>query len=98
MYEEHIRRVAYHANLHWPEVWLWYSGVWKHQAGTLKDVVGELDECVLVMEHDTPLTGEIPWDILVEHLYTETAHLIRLHYDKTIHLPRVSDERQAPGT
>lgn len=84
-YEEHIRRVAWWANQYWPEVWLHYSGKWKHQAGTLKDVLAEFDQTVLVMEHDTPLVGEIPWDSLVATLYTGEVDLIRLHYDVAIH-------------
>lgn len=85
-YEELIRRVAYHANLYWPEVWLHYSGTWKHQAGTLKDVMAEIDSgAVLVLEHDTPLTGTIPFDDLVVQLYVGAFNHIRLHYDDSIH-------------
>ncbi|MEE9178751.1 MAG: hypothetical protein V3U46_10025, partial [Acidimicrobiia bacterium] len=62
-YEEHIRQVCYHANLYWPEVQVHYSGTWKHQAGTIRDVLPLVypeHSTVLMMEHDTPLTGEIP--------------------------------------
>lgn len=85
IYEEHIRRVAWWANQYWPEVWLHYSGIWKHQAGTLKDVIDEFDQALLVVEADTPLTGHIPWDQLVAALYVKDFNLIRFHYDASIH-------------
>lgn len=85
-YEEHIRRVAWHANQYWPEVWIWYSGVWKHQAGTVIDVLNHVDSGALLMvEADTPLVGEIPWDELVALVYMGEFNSIRLHYDETIH-------------
>ena len=86
-YEEHIRRVCYHANLYWPETQVYYSGVWKHQAGTIKDVlplVYPKDATVLMMEHDTPLTGEIPFDRCAEMLYEETFNSIRFHHESVI--------------
>lgn len=85
-YEEHIRRVAWWANQYWPEVWIHYSGVWKHQAGTIKDVLPHINTgALLMLEADTPLTGEIPWNDLVSLLYVEAFNSIRLHYDASIH-------------
>lgn len=85
-YTEHIRRVAWHANQNWPETWLWYTGEWLHQAGTVKAVLPHLREAVLLMvEADTPLTGDIPWRKLATTLYTEDADIIRLHYDDSVH-------------
>lgn len=85
-YEEHIRRFCWWANLYWPEVWVWYTGRWKHQAGTLQDVLPHIRTgAMLVLEADTPLMGEIPFGRLVELVYEENFHHIRLHYDETIH-------------
>jgi hypothetical protein len=84
-YLEHIRRVAYHANLFWPETWIWHSGVWKHQAGTIRDVLAHVDTgVVLMLEHDTPLVGEIPWHRLVEMLYERKFNSIRFHHETAI--------------
>jgi len=86
-YEEHIRRVCYHANLYWPETEIHYSGVWKHQAGTIRDVLPLVYpdySTVLMMEHDTPLTGEIPFHRLTELLYEETFNSIRFHHEAAI--------------
>lgn len=84
-YTEHIRRVAWHANQYWPEVWL-HWGTWKHQAGTVKDVLPKIREGALLMvEADTPLTGEIPFRDLVTWVYEEKFNHIRLHYDTAIH-------------
>lgn len=86
VYEEHIRRVAYHANHNWPEVWLYYTGRWKHQAGTLREVIPLLRPgALLMLEADTPLVGEIPWADLVSAIYTDDFDVIRLHYDTKIH-------------
>jgi hypothetical protein len=85
-YDEHIRRVSYHANLYWPEVWIHYTGRWKHQAGTIKDVLPEVRTGALLMvEADTPITGDIDWDRLVTLIYLGEFNLIRLHYDDSIH-------------
>jgi hypothetical protein len=86
-YEEHIRRVCYHANLYWPETEIHYSGVWKHQAGTIKDVLPLVypeDATVLMMEHDTPLMGELPFHRLTELLYEKTFNSIRFHHEAAI--------------
>lgn len=86
-YEEHIRRVCYHANLYWPETQIYYSGVWKHQAGTIKDVLPLVyteEATVLMMEHDTPLTGQIPFARCAELLYEGTFNSIRFHHESSI--------------
>lgn len=86
IYEEHIRRVAWYANQYWPEVWIHYTGKWKHQAGTLKDVLPQINTgALLVLEADTPITGDLPWNRLVELVYNEDFNHIRLHYDDSIH-------------
>lgn len=85
-YREHIRRVAWHANQYWPEVWLWWTDSFKHQAGTVKDVLPHLRTGALLMvEADTPLTGEIPFRDLVTWVYEGKYDHIRLHYDTSIH-------------
>ena len=87
VYEEHIRRVAYYANLHWPEVWVWYTAEWKHQAATVRDILPHLYPeyaAVLMMEHDTPLTGEIPFPRLTEILYEGKFDSIRFHHESQI--------------
>ena len=86
-YQEHIRRVCYHANLYWPETQVYYSGAWKHQAGTIRDVLPLVypeDATVLMMEHDTPLTGEIPFERCVELLYEGRFNSIRFHHESVI--------------
>ncbi len=86
VYEEHIRRVAWHANQYWPEVWIHYTGNWRHQAGTIKDVMAEIREGGLLMvEADTPLVGDIPFRQLCEAVYSEEYNAIRFHYDDSIH-------------
>jgi hypothetical protein len=85
-YEEHIRRVSWWANQYWPETWIHYTGKWKHQAGTLKDVLPHIQSgALLVLEADTPIMGDIPFGRLVELVYEETFNHIRLHYDDKIH-------------
>lgn len=87
MYEELIRRVSWWANQHWPEVMVWYTGHWKHQAGTIREVLPHVRTgCLLMVEADTPLNSlEIPWGRLVELIYLEQFNSIRLHYDTSIH-------------
>lgn len=85
-YLEQIWRVSWWANQYWPETRIWYTGAWKHQAGTVRDVLATLgDRALLMVEHDTPLKGDIPWDDLVTSIYKGEFDSIRLHYDASIH-------------
>lgn len=86
-YVEHIRRVCYHANHHWDEVTVFYDGVFRHQAATVREVLGMVypDYATLLMlEHDTPLTGEIPFPRLTELLYEGEFNSIRFHHESSI--------------
>lgn len=81
-YEQLIRRVAWE----YPNLRLHYTGVWKHQAGTLKEVLPKIrTQTVLVCEQDTPLIGEVPVGRLVAAISKEEFNHIRLHYDASIH-------------
>lgn len=57
-----------------------------HQARMTKAVLEKIrTPLVLFVEHDTPLTGQIPWDSLFDTVQSNEANMIRLHYDSYIH-------------
>lgn len=58
---------------------------WRHQALTVAAALEHVDTpLVLVMEHDTPLVGDIDWDGLGKALLSSQAHVIRLHHEAGI--------------
>lgn len=58
---------------------------WRHQALTLAGALDHVDTpLVLVMEHDTPLVGNIDWDGLGKAILSGQANLIRLHHEAQI--------------
>lgn len=61
------------------------AGEWRHQALTaawaLEQVTTPL---VLMMEHDTPLVGDVDWDGLGKAILAGQANVIRLHHETTV--------------
>lgn len=59
---------------------------WQHQAVTVAHALQEVrTPLVLLLEHDTPLIGDIDWDGLGKAVLSSQAHVIRLHHDHQVH-------------
>jgi hypothetical protein len=55
-----------------------------HQAAMLRNMLGDVDRpAILFLEHDAPLTGEIPFEKLVAAVCAEVS-LIRLHHETLV--------------
>lgn len=84
-YTEYLDELVYLSRTRWKgRVWVDYSGEWLHQAGTVKRAMRHIfTPNVLLVEHDTPLVGEIPFDRLESSL--QHFDVIRLHHEAEIH-------------
>lgn len=57
-----------------------------HQASMLRVALEYVKTpTVLFVEHDTPLTGQIPWEGLVDAVESGFTNMVRMHYDRGIH-------------
>lgn len=65
----------------------WVADTWMHQANVLRRLLDMVEtEVVLVMEHDTPLMGSIPWwDLLRLVEDYDKLDYLRLHLDWRVH-------------
>lgn len=59
---------------------------WQHQANMTRRVLQEVTtNLILFVEHDTPLVGDIPWKKIGHQILSDRYHLVRFHYDTSIH-------------
>lgn len=57
-----------------------------HQSGMFRRVVDDIHTpYVLLMEHDTPLIGEIPWWAIIEFMENHKAHSVRFLHEDSVH-------------
>lgn len=71
-----------------PVMWLTYSTVWRHQAGTVSVALQTIPfdpELLLMVEHDTPLVGDWPMDQLCHQLLYGEANVVRSYHEKELH-------------
>lgn len=82
-YTEYTRRLLWKANHEWKNVYpLLFEGQ-THQANMSREALRHVrTPWVLFVEHDTPLTGEIPFEQMTQ---TEGVNLIRFHYEAAVH-------------
>lgn len=85
-YDEYLRRVLWHVQHRDRDVTLQLFPGHHHQAAMTRATLDAVDTpCVLFVEHDTPLEGDIDWDGIVHALTSDRLDLVRLHYDVDIH-------------
>jgi hypothetical protein len=84
-YEEYVRRILWKANHGWDALPLMFAEH-THQAGMLRQALDEIESpAILFVEHDTPLRGEIPWDLMMPLVANSDLDVIRLSHEASIH-------------
>jgi hypothetical protein len=85
-YEEYLRRLVRLCGYQWRNVLPIICEEWGHQANAVRRALSYVEApLVLMVEHDTPLCGDIDWGALVEVCVSGEANQIRLHFDVAIH-------------
>lgn len=86
-YEEYLHRLVRLTNWKWPNVVPIVHDAWLHQALSVRAALSSVHTpLVLFVEHDTPLTTDMPtdWDGLCRVILRGAADLIRLHHESRI--------------
>jgi hypothetical protein len=85
-YEEYLRRVVRLCNFEWSNVLPILASEWLHQAGCVRLALEQVTTpLVLMVEHDTPILGDIDWDGLCRVCESGEANEIRLHFYPQVH-------------
>lgn len=59
---------------------------WRHQAGITHDTLAAVETpCVLFVEHDTPLIGQIPFDRICNVVESGAVNVVRFYHEAAIH-------------
>lgn len=85
-YEEYIQRLLWKMNYEWHGVIPLIFDQWSHQSLMTKQALTMVTTpFILFVECDAPLTGEIPWNELMEVVRAGYANVIRFHHEAQIH-------------
>jgi len=58
---------------------------WSHQAGLATEALRSVvTPCVLFVEHDTPICGDVPWEALCDVVEGTPVDVVRLHHEDVI--------------
>lgn len=84
-YEEYLRSLTWKCLHTWDNVLPLIASEHVHQANLTRMALEEVrSPCVLFVEHDTPLVGDIPFSNLVEAVETGQAFVVRLHHEASV--------------
>lgn len=84
-YEAHIQRALWLADHHWGNVLPLIADEHQHQAVCAKRALTHVrTPLVLFVEHDTPLTGDIPWEDIEGTILAGDANLVRFSHEASI--------------
>lgn len=84
-YHEYLRRLAWCTGNRWGNATLVVHPEHRHQAAMTRAALAGVDtDAVLFVEHDTPLTGDIPFEALARAVAGDQLDLVRLHHETTI--------------
>jgi hypothetical protein len=82
-YTEYLERLVWLCR-RWKAIPLVFEE-WQHQANTTRRALQMVrTDLVLYVEHDTPLTGDIPWKQLGHFVLNDDFHVIRFHHERQI--------------
>ncbi len=82
-YEAYLGRVMWACQHEWTDVLPLVFDHHAHQANVTREALEHVrTPCVLFIEHDMPLAGEIPFDDLVELVRSGFANVVRLGQDR----------------
>lgn len=85
-YEEYLRRLCWATNFEWRNVVAVVLDEHVHQAGAVRVALGMVTTpLVLMVEHDTPLVGEIDWRGLCAFVSNGPANAVRFAEDVAVH-------------
>lgn len=80
-YAEYVRRLLRLTN-RWPNVVPMLASAHLHQANLTREALRMVrTECVLFVEHDTPIDGPVPWGAMADAIASGEASVIRLHHE-----------------
>lgn len=84
-YEEYLRRLLWLADHKWHNVFPLIYDAHLHQGVVAKRALAMIETpLVLFVEHDAPLTGEIPWDRIESLILGGEANSVRFHHEASI--------------
>lgn len=87
-YAEYIRRVLWKADHEWRNVLPLIADEHLHQAVCVKRALAHVrTPVVLMVEHDTPLCGDIPWRDITDVILAGDANLVRMAHETSILQP-----------
>jgi hypothetical protein len=87
-YELFIQRALWLADHVWGNVLPLISDEHLHQAVAAKRALEHVrTPLMLFVEHDTPLTGDIPWPDVAETILAGDANVVRMHHEASILAP-----------
>lgn len=84
-HEEYLHHVAWLCNVEWSRAQLIVHDFWRHQAGCVRTALERVRTPLLLMlEHDTPLTGFVYVDVCRHLILDGEANVIRFYHDTAI--------------
>lgn len=85
-YTEYTRRLLWKCNFEWGNVYPLLFETHQHQANMTREALTHVrTPTILFVEHDTPLTGDIPFPQMVGAMAGGEVNLIRFHYEAAVH-------------
>lgn len=85
-YNEYVRRILWKCNHYWLNVTPILFDDYLHQSGKLiRTLPYVTTPLILWNEHDTPLEGDIAWDLCAAELMEDRLDLVRFYHEAHIH-------------
>lgn len=83
-YNEYVRRLLWKCNFEWKNIYPILFETHQHQANMCREALKHVrTDKILYVEHDTPITGEIPFEEIYE-LIDSGANVVRLMHEANI--------------
>lgn len=84
-YDEAVRRATWACEHRWDQAVPLLADRWVHQSGTIAAALELVrTPLVLMVEHDTPLCGDVEWDAVAAALLEGQADLVRFHHEAAV--------------
>lgn len=86
-YNEYVSRLLWKARNEWSNVYPVVYDSHKHQAAMVIEFLHRetiKTPLMLFMEHDTPLVGEIPWEVCADFIQEDQTDLVRFHHEAVV--------------
>lgn len=84
-YQEYIRRLLWLCNFEYKNILPLVFDQHTHQVGMTKEALKLVKtDCILFVEHDTPLCEDIPFGAITDSILAGDANMVRLHHEALI--------------